>query len=129
MNRKIVMLLAIPLVIGAAAAQSAEKAGKNEAKTAAAAPAAANRDRSPEAVVNSTCIECHGAGKKHAPRIDDRDDWLRRASHGLDAMALAATRGHGDMPARGGRPDLTDAEFKSAIFYMFTKSMTPPAKK
>ncbi|MCM2287491.1 MAG: c-type cytochrome [Sulfuritalea sp.] len=125
MKRNSVMLLAIPLAIGATALQAAEKA----AAGAAAPSAVAAADRSAEAVVNSKCISCHGSGKKHAPRIDDRDDWLKRASKGLDALALAAIRGHGDMPARGGRADLTDAEFKNAIFYMFTKSVSAPAKQ
>lgn len=133
MNRKIVMLLAIPLAIGAGAAQSAEKAEKKEkspaATSAAATPPLVSQDRSAETIVNKHCIECHSEGKNHAPRLDDRDDWLRRASRGLDAMVLAATRGHDGMPARGGRPDLTDSEFRNAIFYMFTKSVTPPAKK
>lgn len=121
MKRKSVMLLAIPFALGASLVQAADSAA-----TPSAAPIT---DRSAEAVVNSKCIACHGSGKKHAPRIDDRDDWLKRASKGLDALALAAMRGHGDMPARGGRADLTDAEFKNAIFYMFTKSVTAPAKK
>jgi len=119
MKHKIVMLLAIPFAIGAGAVQSAETAAKS----------AAAQDRSPEAVVNSQCIECHGSGKKHAPRMDDRDDWTKRASKGLDALALGAIRGHHGMPARGGRPDLTDAEFKAAIFYMFTKAVSAPARK
>jgi cytochrome c5 len=125
MKSKIVMLLAIPFAIGASAVQSAEKA----AAGVAAPSAAAVSDRSAENVVNAKCIECHGAGKKHAPRIDDRDDWTKRASKGLDALALGAMRGHHGMPARGGRADLTDAEFKNAIFYMFTKAVTTPAKK
>ena len=125
MKSKIVMLLAIPFAIGAGTVQAAEKA----AETAAAPTAAAASDRSAESVVNAKCIECHGAGKKHAPRIDDRDDWTKRASKGLDALALGAMRGHHGMPARGGRADLTDAEFKNAIFYMFTKAVTTPAKK
>ena len=128
MNPKIVMLLAISLAIGAGAVQSAEKAEKKEKAPDPAAAAVVSQDRSAEAIVNKHCTECHSDGKKGAPRFDDRDDWLRRASHGLDAMVLAATRGHDAMPARGGRPDLTDGEFKNAIFYMFTKSMTPPAK-
>lgn len=123
MNGKIVMLLAVPLAIGAAAVQAAEPAAKKSA-----APAAVS-DRSAEAIVNSKCIECHGTGKSHAPRIGDGDDWRRRASKGLDALALGAIRGHGDMPARGGRADLTDAEFKGAIFYMFAKTMSVPAKQ
>jgi len=125
MNRKIIMLLAIPMAIGCSASQAAEKAAKPEAK-----PAAANMaDRSPEAVVNSKCIECHGADKQHSPRIGDRDDWIKRASKGLDGLLLGAIRGHDGMPARGGRPDLTDAEFKAAIFYMFAKSVSAPDKK
>ena len=120
MNRKIIMLLALPLAIGFSASQAAEKAAK---------PAANLADRSPEAVVNSKCIECHGTGKAHSPRIGDRAEWTKRASKGLDGLVLGATRGHDGMPARGGRPDLTDAEFKAAIFYMFAKSVSEPVKK
>jgi cytochrome c5 len=124
MNRKIIMLMAIPVAIACSTSQAAEKAAKPEAK-----PAANMADRSPEAVVNSKCIECHGSGKQHSPRIGDRDDWIKRASKGLDGLVLGATRGHDGMPARGGRPDLTDAEFKAAIFYMFAKSVSEPVKK
>lgn len=128
MKHKIVMLLAIPFAIAAGAVQSAETAGKKDAVPASQSAAGA-QDRSPEAVVNSQCIECHGSGKKHAPRMDDREDWTRRASKGLDALALGAIRGHHGMPARGGRPDLTDAEFKNAIFYMFARAVSAPVKK
>jgi len=125
MNRKIIMLLALPLAIGFSSSQAAEKVAKAEAKPAAAAVA----DRSAEAVVKSKCIECHGSGKQHSPRIGDREEWIKRASKGLDGLVLGATRGHDGMPARGGRPDLTDAEFKAAIFYMFAKSVSGPEKK
>ncbi|NJD35638.1 MAG: cytochrome c5 family protein [Betaproteobacteria bacterium] len=124
MNRKIIMLLAIPLAIGFSSSQAAENAAKPATK-----PAANVADRSPEAVVNSKCIECHGTGKAHSPRIGDREEWTKRASKGLDGLVLGATRGHDGMPARGGRPDLTDAEFKAAIFYMFAKSVSEPVKK
>ena len=124
MNRKIIMLLAIPLAIGFSSSQAAENAAKPATK-----PAANVADRSPEAVVNSKCIECHGTGKAHSPRIGDREEWTKRASKGLDGLVLGATRGHDGMPARGGRPDLTDAEFKAAIFYMFAKSVGAQEKK
>lgn len=114
MNRKILSLLAALLMTGPAGLSTAQAAGQ---------------DRSAAAVVNSKCIECHGDGKQHAPRIGDRDDWIKRASKGLDGLVLAATRGHDGMPARGGRPDLTDAEFKAAIFHMFTLSVSAPDKK
>jgi len=124
MNRKIIMLLALPMAIGFSSSHAAENAAKPAAK-----PAANVADRSPEAVVNSKCIECHGSGKAHSPRIGDREEWTKRASKGLDGLVLGATRGHHGMPARGGRPDLTDAEFKAAIFYMFAKSVSEPVKK
>lgn len=124
MGKKTVVLLAIFVAIGFNSSQAADKAA-----TGGATAAANVADRSAEAVVNSKCIECHGAGKQHAPRIGDRDDWIKRASKGLDGLVLGATRGHDGMPARGGRPDLTDAEFKAAIFYMFTKSVSAPDKK
>lgn len=124
MGKKTVVLLAIFVAIGFNSSQAADKAA-----TGGATAAANVADRSAEAVVNSKCIECHGAGKQHAPRIGDRDDWIKRASKGLDGLVLGATRGHDGMPARGGRPDLTDAEFKAAIFYMFAKSVSAPDKK
>jgi len=125
MKRTIIMLLAIPMAIGATSIQAVEKPAKGDAKATAATLA----DRSPAAIVNSKCIECHGSGKQHSPRIGDRDDWVKRASKGLDGLVLGATRGHDGMPARGGRPDLTDAEFKAAIFYMFANSVGAPDKK
>ena len=124
LNRKIVMMLAIPLIFGAATALAGE--GLQANKAASAVP---NQDRSAEGIVIATCVECHGPGKKDAPRMDDRDEWMRRASKGLDALTLAAIRGHGEMPSRGGRADLTDPEFESAIFYMFEKAMGSPVKK
>lgn len=133
MNQKTALLLAISLVVGATAVQSAEVNVKHNAtsvaKKAEVAPVVADRDLKGEDIVNTKCIECHGAGKNSSPRIGDQAAWLAKAHKGLDAMVLAAIRGHDKMPARGGFPELTDNEFRSAIFYMFTKSMVPPAKK
>ena len=35
--------------------------------------------------------------------------------------------GHGPMPSRGGLPDLSDAEIRGAIVYMFSGGATPLA--
>lgn len=133
MNHKTALLLAISLAVGATAVQSAEENVKHNAapvvKKADTAPVVANLDRKGEDIVNAKCIECHGTGKNNSPRIGDQSAWLAKAHKGLEAMVLAAIRGHDKMPARGGFPELTDNEFRSAIFYMFTKSMVPPAKK
>ena len=80
--------------------------------------------RSGAEVVKSTCAVCHATGKGGAPKVGDRAAWLPRVSPGLDVVVASSIKGHGGMPARGGRADLTDAEMKSAIVYM----MQPGAK-
>lgn len=84
--------------------------------------------RSGEQVVKAQCSKCHQDGKDGAPRIGDREAWTPRFSKGLDTLVRSAVGGHGGMPARGGKADLTDAELRNAITYMFNKG-TVPAKK
>ena len=57
-----------------------------------------------------------------APRIGDRAAWLPRGKNGINALTLAAIRGHDNMPARGGMAELTDTEFRGAVLYMFNQS-------
>jgi cytochrome c5 len=80
------------------------------------APAA---PRTGEAIVKAQCAKCHQAGKGGAPRIGDRDAWIPRLKTGLDNTVRSAMKGHGGMPARGGMADLTDAELRSAVIYLF----------
>ncbi len=98
----------------------ANQAGANwkepEAKPAAAASLTGAK------IVEIQCGKCHQAGVGGAPKIGDRADWLKRGKNGIDALALAATRGHDNMPARGGMAELTDAEFRGAVLYMFNQS-------
>jgi cytochrome c5 len=69
-------------------------------------------------IVNLQCVKCHEAGLYGAPKIGDRDAWVPRMKQGIDPLVLAAIRGHGNMPARGGMAQLTDGEFRSAVLYM-----------
>ncbi|MBI4291587.1 MAG: cytochrome c5 family protein [Betaproteobacteria bacterium] len=78
-------------------------------------------ERSGEQIVQAQCFKCHESGKGGAPRIGDRTAWIPRVKQGLDAVVRSAIRGHGTMPARGGMADLTDAELRSAVVYMFNK--------
>src|SRR5512147_1091461 len=80
---------------------------------------AQNVERSGEQIVKAQCVKCHGTGLNGAPKIDDRAAWAPRMRQGLDATVRSAIRGHGKMPARGGMADLTDAELRAAISYMF----------
>lgn len=75
--------------------------------------------RSGREIVAARCANCHKAGVGGAPKIGDRNAWTKRLSPGLDATVRSAIHGHGAMPPRGGMADLTDAEVRSAILYMF----------
>jgi cytochrome c5 len=85
-------------------------------------------ERSGERVVKLQCAKCHESGEGGAPRIGDRAAWTPRMKQGLDALVRSAIQGHGGMPARGGMADLTDAEVRAAITYMFDPSRAPAAK-
>lgn len=78
-------------------------------------------ERSGEQIVQAQCFKCHDSGKGGAPRIGDRTAWIPRVKQGLDLVVRSAIRGHGSMPARGGMADLTDAELRAAVVYMFNK--------
>lgn len=75
--------------------------------------------RSGQQVVQGQCSKCHQDGLHGAPRIGDRDAWTQRLKQGIDQAMRSAIRGHGGMPARGDKADLTDAEIRNAILYMY----------
>jgi cytochrome c5 len=81
--------------------------------------------RSGEQIVKMQCYKCHEKGVGGAPKIGDRDAWAPRLKNGLDVTVRSAINGHGGMPARGGMANLTDAELRDAIIYMFSKGSEP----
>lgn len=100
-------------------ANAAGASFKAPAAPATPTPAKPAAERTGEQVVQSACGNCHLTGEGGAPRIGDKAAWLTRISPGIDAVTASAIRGHGGMPARGGFPELTDAEVRKAILYMF----------
>ena len=76
-------------------------------------------DRTGKEIVETQCVKCHGTGVNGAPKIGDRAAWTPRVKQGLDVVVSSAIHGHGAVPPRGGMADLTDAEIRSAIVYMF----------
>ena len=85
--------------------------------------AAGGKERSGEEVVQLACGKCHLTGERGAPKIGDRAAWTPRVAKGLSTVTQAALKGHGGMPARGGMADLSDAEVKGAIEYMFNSGI------
>jgi cytochrome c5 len=75
--------------------------------------------RTGKEIVEARCVKCHGTGVGGAPKIGDRAAWIPRVKQGLDVVVASAIHGHGAMPPRGGMADLTDAEVRSAVVYMF----------
>jgi cytochrome c5 len=75
--------------------------------------------RTGQQVVKAQCAKCHQDGLKGAPRIGDREAWIPRLKRGLDHTVRSAISGHGGMPPRGDKADLTDVEVRNAILYMY----------
>jgi len=86
-------------------------------------------DRSGKEIVEAVCAGCHNAGKDGAPKIGDRAEWAKRASHGLDKLTAHAITGVRKMPAHGGQASLSDLEMSRAVAYMVSGGASlDPAK-
>lgn len=90
------------------------------AATAKPARAAMSGDE----IVTKVCSSCHGTGVLNAPKIGDASAWGARSSSqgGVAGLTTAAIKGVNSMPPRGGDPDLSDDEVRSAVEVMLKKS-------
>jgi len=78
-----------------------------------------------QAIYESACIACHGAGIANAPMMGDAAAWTPRIAQGMEVMYDHAINGFnnvGIMPARGGQADLLDKEVIAAVDYMVENS-------
>ena len=115
------------LEIGRAITYMVNRSGGHWVEPASAAALAV--ERSGEEVVKAQCVKCHRTGVNGAPKIGDRDAWTPRLKLGVDNLVRSAIRGHGGMPPRGGQANLTDAELRNAIIYMFNPSVASGASR
>lgn len=111
----------------ALAERIAPEGSLNIAATAVQTAPAARAPQSAMEVYNGVCAVCHAAGVAGAPRTGDAAAWQTRlAQGGLSALIQNAINGlagaGGVMPARGGNPNLTDAEVQAAVEYMLEQS-------
>lgn len=95
--------------------------------TAIAAANAPMEGRTGEQVVAAACGKCHQTGQGGAPRVGDRDAWVKRVAAGLDPVYKSALKGHAGMPARGGMASLSDAEVRRAVEFMLNSGAAAPA--
>lgn len=70
-----------------------------------------------EMIYNIVCAACHATGVAEAPQPGSAELALR-AEKGLDALMQNALNGLNVMPARGGRPDLSDEQVQAAVDFM-----------
>lgn len=109
-------------VTGAAAAVTAAAVaavgGEDETETEMAQDSGA--DSVGRQVYESTCFTCHDVGIFGSPMISDTAAWNERVGKGMDALYATAINGNGTntKPARGGHPDLSDAQVQAAVDYM-----------
>ncbi len=75
-------------------------------------------DKSGEEVVKAGCSACHAAGAMGSPKIGDKGAWGPRIAQGYETLIKHASEGIRAMPARGGNPDLSDAEIAGAVAFM-----------
>ena len=109
--------------------------------TAASDDAAASAPASPDSTSEATtaavdgqkvfeglCMACHAANSAvpGSPKITNKDDWKARIAQGKNTLVKHAIEGFtgkgGLMPAKGGNPNLTDAEVEAAVIYMANQS-------
>lgn len=102
----------------------AELAAATSAPTVA--PEQVHAPMSGAQVFNAACYLCHAPpGVGGAPVVGNTEAWAGRVAEGMDVLTEHALNGFqgetGVMPAKGGRPDLSDDEIKSAIEYMLSQ--------
>jgi cytochrome c5 len=101
------------------AAVVATSAAAPAAAAAVVAVAAAGADSGKgKALYDVACTACHAAGIAGAPKFGDKVAWASRAKEGVPHLVESVTKGKGAMPAKGGKPDATEADIKAAVEYM-----------
>jgi len=79
-----------------------------------------------EKVYRLACAACHDSGTGGAQVIGDREGWRSRLDKGMDMLVRHSIDGFsgavGDMPPRGGHPQLSDAEVEAAVCYLLEQS-------
>jgi cytochrome c5 len=71
-----------------------------------------------EQIYTNVCKVCHAQGLNGAPVYGNKKNWGPRKDQGLEVLVEHATNGFGLMPAKAGRPELTEDEIRAAIKFM-----------
>lgn len=77
-------------------------------------------------IYNRICMACHETGAAAAPVRGDESAWAERTEQGFATLLEHSINGIGAMPARGGNPNLSDAEMEAATAYLLEPVMDVP---
>ena len=97
------------------------KAPEGTAPATAAAPGKPDPVKG-KAVYEANCVACHGSGVAGAPKLGDKAAWGTRVSQGYATLYDHALKGIRGMPAKGGNPDLPEADLANAVSYLFVEA-------
>jgi cytochrome c5 len=71
-----------------------------------------------EETFQQVCATCHAQGDKGSPKIGDVRAWSKLIKEGQTNITADGYAGVRAMPARGNKPELSVAEFASAVVFM-----------
>ena len=78
-------------------------------------------DLSGEEVYNQVCAACHNTAVLNAPVPGDAVAWEPRLANGIEMLYANSINGINAMPAKGGRPDVSDEDIKEAVDFMLAQ--------
>lgn len=108
--RAVLFLAVLALIAGPALAEKPQ--GK---------PSAADLAKG-KAVYDKNCGLCHNAGVAGALKLGDKAAWAPHLKMGVGHLFESALKGKGNMPAKGGHPELSEGDVKAAVLYMVEQS-------
>lgn len=79
-------------------------------------------DHPGKATYDAVCSQCHATGVANAPKMGQTPKWKKLAREGFNDLVGNALVGVRAMPAKGGKPELTDMDVAQAVHYMVTAS-------
>ena len=75
-----------------------------------------------EDTYKAVCASCHAKGVANAPRVGDKAKWAPLIAEGQVTLTAHGYVGVRAMPPKGGKPDLSVADFSAAVNHMVNLS-------